>query len=141
VRVFLDAFLSASLDPRTQRIATVDARAVLGWEQYLSDDRPAVLMFRGMVEDAQKRGQIGPQSAGISARMIVSLLREATLAVMRSDEPRAAADEAAGIIDALICGLVIAPASPASATAARPASTNPKRGSRRTRGSQSTARG
>lgn len=130
VQVFLDAFLAASLDPRTHRIATVDARAVLGWEQYLADERPAVLMFRGILEEAQDCGMMTRHSAGVAARMIVALLREATLAMMRSDDPQAAADEAGAIIDRMIDGLRTATVSPAS----RPRAPRKTRARPRTKG-------
>ncbi len=100
------AFLDACLDPAVQRIALIDAPAVLGWEvwrQVGSEHRFGI--FVTGLNWAMVAGDIEDLPAVPLAHMLLGALNEGALFIARAERKAAARDEVAGIIDRLLGGL------------------------------------
>ncbi len=97
------AWLEMTLDPAIQRIALLDAAAVVGWARVREiDDRHTL---SGMRRNLERRAE---QSGGLDAdvdllaHMVLAAVNEAALFIVRADDPRAALAVGRQAVDALI---------------------------------------
>lgn len=99
-------WLDACADPEVQRIALMDAPAVLGWERWSEiGERYNIGLITGLLTDAIESGSIPPQPVEATALTMLGALREATLYVARSDNYQQAREDAGAVMDRLIDSL------------------------------------
>jgi AcrR family transcriptional regulator len=101
-----NAWLDASTDPEVQRIALVEAPAVLGYARW----REIGLQYgMGLVESvltfAIEAGRIPPQPVRPLAHVLIGALDEAALYIAQADDQDAARREARAVMSRLIAGL------------------------------------
>jgi Tetracyclin repressor-like, C-terminal domain len=95
--------LDACSDPEVQRIALVDAPAVLGWTRWTEiENRYNIGMMRALLSNAVETGRIPPQPIGATALTILGAMREATLYVALAEDHDLALEEAGLVINRLI---------------------------------------
>ena len=97
------AWLEMTLDPAIQRIALLDAAAVVGWARLRDIDERHTLS--GMRHNLER---LAAQSGGLDvdvdllAHMVLAAVNEAALFIARADDPRAALAVGRQAVDALI---------------------------------------
>jgi AcrR family transcriptional regulator len=96
------AWLEMTLDPAIQRIALLDAAAVVGWARLREIDERHTLS--GMRRNLRLAAQSGDLDADIDllAHMLLAAVNEAALFIVRADDPRAALAVGRQAVDALI---------------------------------------
>lgn len=100
------AFLSACLDPQTQRIILLDAPVVLGWEALREiESRYAVALLRMGLERAMADGRLAPRPVDPLARLLLGALSEGAMAIARSADQPATMRDYQREIDRLLDGL------------------------------------
>lgn len=91
MRLGLDAFLDACLEPEVQRVCLRDALSVLGWDVWYE---VAAQNSLGLVRESLRRcideGLIAPRPVDPLAHILVGGLTHASLAVARATDPVAA---------------------------------------------------
>ena len=104
------AWLEMTLDPAIQRIALLDAAAVVGWARVREiDDRHTLSGMRRNLE------RLAEQSGGLDAdidlmaHMVLAAVNEAALFIVRADDPRAALAVGRQAVDALVDRLTVVP--------------------------------
>jgi hypothetical protein len=97
-----------TLDPAIQRIALLDAAAVVGWARVREiDDRHTLSGMRRNLE------RLAAQSGGLDAdidllaHMVLAAVNEAALFIVRADDPRAALAVGRQAVDALVDRLTV----------------------------------
>lgn len=106
VRLGCGAFLDACLDPAVQRIALIDAPAVLGWVTWHEiEDRYALGLVVEGIRHAMDAGQITPGNPEPVARLLLGALTEAARVVVNARHQRAARREVGEVVDRLLAGL------------------------------------
>jgi AcrR family transcriptional regulator len=99
-------WLDASSDPDVQRIALVDAPAVLGWTRWTEiGNRYNIGMVRALLTTAVETGRIPPQPIEATALTILGAMREVTLYVARAEDHDQARGEAGAVVNRLIRSL------------------------------------
>jgi AcrR family transcriptional regulator len=103
-----EMFLDACLEPEVQRIALIDAPAVLGWEKWreIGAEHGLGLVEAGLTA-AVEAGNIAPQPVRPLAHLLIGALDEAALLVARAENQRAARAEVAKPLRGLLEGLVL----------------------------------
>jgi AcrR family transcriptional regulator len=106
LRLGAERFLDRCLEPEVQRIALLDAPAVLGWEQWREiGARYGLGLIAGLLEAGIEAGEIRRQPVDPLAHALLGALDEVAMLVARADDPAAARDEAgetlAGLVEAL----------------------------------------
>jgi AcrR family transcriptional regulator len=101
-----ERFLDHCLEPEVQRIALLDAPAVLGWEQWREiGARYGLGLIAGLLKAGIEAGEIRRQPVNPLAHALLGALDEVAMLVARADDPAAARDEAgetlAGLVEAL----------------------------------------
>jgi AcrR family transcriptional regulator len=96
------AWLETTLDPGVQRIALLDAPAVVGWARIREiDDRHTLSGMRANLERLA-----GPSGLDLDldllAHMVLAAVNEAALFIARADDPKAALKVGRDAVDALI---------------------------------------
>jgi AcrR family transcriptional regulator len=101
-----EAALDASQDAEVARITLVDAPAVLGWEAWRElGARYGLGLVRGALEAAVAQGVAARAPVEPLAHAVLAAIEEATLYVVRAQDPAAARAEAGAAVRALIEGL------------------------------------
>lgn len=104
------AFLEACIAQDVQRIALVDAPAVLGWEQWKRIQADHGLgLLTAELDNATEAGALRPQPTGALARVLFGALTEGALHIARSPRPGTARGEVAEVIDNLVESMLTAP--------------------------------
>ncbi|MGH2986309.1 MAG: TetR/AcrR family transcriptional regulator [Solirubrobacterales bacterium] len=106
LRLGADRFLDRCLEPEVQRIALLDAPAVLGWEQWREiGARYGLGLIAGLLEAGIEAGEIRRQPVDPLAHALLGALDEVAMLVARADDSAAARQEAgetlAGLVEAL----------------------------------------
>ena len=101
-----DEFLDHCLEPEVQQIVLLDAPAVLGWEEWREiGARYGFGLIEALVKAGIESGEIREQPVKPLAHALLGALDEIAMLVARSDDPRAAREEAgdtlAGLVEAL----------------------------------------
>jgi AcrR family transcriptional regulator len=106
IELGIDMLLDACLEPDVQRIALLEAPAVLGWERFREIGAEAGLgLIEATLGAAMEAGVIAPQPAKPLAHVVMGALDEAALLVARSEDPEKARKEVAGTLRSLLNGL------------------------------------
>ena len=88
------AYLDACLDPAVQRIALIDAPAVLGREEkHELDERYGLSLIRGALQELMDAGLLAPQLLEPLTHLVLSVEREAARYIARADDMPAARKE------------------------------------------------
>jgi AcrR family transcriptional regulator len=104
-------FLDACLEPRVQRIALLDAPAVLGWNAWREiGARYGLGLIQAALQAALDAGAIPAQPVRPLAHVLLGALDEAAMLVARADDVVAMRREVGETIDRLL-GALTAPAS------------------------------
>ncbi|MGH9277861.1 MAG: TetR/AcrR family transcriptional regulator [Acidimicrobiales bacterium] len=100
------AYLDASLDPATQRIALMDAPSVLGWDAWreIGAEHRFGLLAAGL-SWAMAAGEIEPQSVAPLVHVLLGALNEGALFIARADDRMEARDEVVAAVERLLAGL------------------------------------
>lgn len=100
------AFLDTALDPEVQRIALLDAPAVLGTRTKVEiDARHSLAAVRAAVDTAIAERLIEPLDTDAVARLLLAACSEAAILIATSDDPTAARSTVGGTLDRLLEGL------------------------------------
>ena len=100
------AFLDHCLEPEMQRIALIDAPAVLGWERWREIGSSYGLgLTEATLQAGIDAGVIVPLPARPLAHLFIGALDEAALAVARAPDPGAARTEMVAVLDGMLDGL------------------------------------
>jgi AcrR family transcriptional regulator len=101
-----DFWLDACSDPEVQRIALVDAPAVLGWTRWTEiGNRYNIGMVRDLLTNAIEIGRIPQQPVEATAMTILGAMREVTMYVARAEDHDRARQEAGAVMGRLIHAL------------------------------------
>jgi AcrR family transcriptional regulator len=102
-----DMFLDHCLEPEVQRIALLDAPAVLGWERWREiGARYALGLIEGVLKAGMEADQIRPQPVESLSHALLGALDEVAMLVARAEDPAAARRDAGATIDGLLAALV-----------------------------------
>jgi AcrR family transcriptional regulator len=106
LRLGADRFLDRCLEPEVQRIALLDAPAVLGWEQWREiGARYGLGLISALLTAGIEAGELRRQPVDPLAHALLGALDEIAMLVARADDPPRARAEAgetlAGLIEAL----------------------------------------
>jgi AcrR family transcriptional regulator len=100
------AFLAACGEPEFERIALLDAPAVLGWERWREIGLAHGLgLVAGTLQAGMDAGAIARQPATPLAHLLIGALDEGALYIARAADRAVARAEVEGILDRLIDGL------------------------------------
>lgn len=100
------AFLALCSDPAIERIALLDAPAVLGWERWRAIGlRYGLGLVAGTIQAGIDAGLIAPQPATPLAHALIGALDESALYVARAEDPETARAEVVAVMDRMIDGL------------------------------------
>jgi AcrR family transcriptional regulator len=103
-----NAFLDACLDPAVQRIALIDALAVLGWERWREIDTQYNLrLVMGALQAAMDEGIIAPAPIDSLAHMLIGAITEAAIFIAHADDKPAARRAVGANVVQLLSGLRI----------------------------------
>jgi AcrR family transcriptional regulator len=96
-------FLDHCLEPEVQRIALLDAPAVLGWEQWRAiGARYGLGLIAGLLTAGIEAGEIRRQPVDPLAHALLGALDEVAMLVARAEDPRAARAEAGETLELLV---------------------------------------
>ncbi len=100
------AYLDAGLDPAVQRIALLDAPAVLGWDAWRSigSQHRFGLLALGL-HAAMAAGEMVDQPVAPLAHVLLGALNEGAMFIAGAEDRTAARDEVAGVVFGLLRGL------------------------------------
>lgn len=102
----VDQFLDLSLESEVQRIALLDAPAVLGWDDWHEiEERYGLGLIEAGLAAAVDAGQIEPVPVPELALMLLGALIEAALRLARADDQPAARRRTGDALRALLEGL------------------------------------
>jgi AcrR family transcriptional regulator len=107
LRAGTSAWLRMALDPAVQRIAIVDAPAVVGWSRWRElDEQHTLGGLRASLRAVAELGRLPPEQVDVLANMVLASVTEAALMIARSDEPKAALKSGQAAVDTLLDRLV-----------------------------------
>lgn len=99
-------FLDACTDPEVQRIALMDAPAVLGWAEWRSiEEKYGLGLVTAALEMAIEAGALRPQPVRPLAHVLLAAMSEAGMLIATADDDSAARDEVESALIALLEGL------------------------------------
>jgi len=99
-------FLELSLQAEVQRIALIDAPAVLGWKRWHEIEAQHGLgLIQAGLDAAVEAGQLKPLPTADLANAILGALIESALSVARADDRKAAQQRAEQVLVAMLDGL------------------------------------
>ena len=108
----VDAFLDECAEPEVQRIALIEAPAVLGWETWREVGlRHGLGLTEAVLEAAIAAGRIAPQPVRPLAHVLIGALDEAALFIARAGDPAAARVAMRDVLLGMVRGLAPAPPS------------------------------
>lgn len=89
------AFLDACADPEVQRVALLDAPAVLGWERWRAVDAAHGLgLLKAGLQDAMAAGELAERPVDALAHLLSGAMNEAGMWIARAANPKRARREA-----------------------------------------------
>jgi AcrR family transcriptional regulator len=101
-----EAFLEACAEPDINRIALLDAPAVLGWEQWRAVGLKYGLgLTDAILRAAMDAGRIAEQPLRPLAHVLLGALDEAALYVARAEDPVVAREEMRTVLTGILRGL------------------------------------
>jgi AcrR family transcriptional regulator len=103
LRAGAQLFLEACAEPEVERIILLDAPAVLGWEAWRDlAGRYGLGLVQLALQSAMDAGAIVPQPVVPLAHVLIGALDECALYVARAEDPPAAREQCAAIIDQIL---------------------------------------
>jgi AcrR family transcriptional regulator len=100
------AWLDACAEPEVQRIALIEAPAVLGWERWREINlRYGMGLVQGLLDYGISVGRVVAQPVEPLSHVLIGALDEAALYLARADDPAGARREIGAVIDRLIQSL------------------------------------
>jgi AcrR family transcriptional regulator len=106
------AWLRMAVDPAVQRIALVDAPAVVGWTRWRElDERHTLGRLRANLRAIADAGGLPAEQVDVLAHMVLASVNEAALMIARADDPEAALAAGQAAVEVLLGRLVAAPTS------------------------------
>jgi AcrR family transcriptional regulator len=99
------AYLDASLDPATQRIALIDAPSVLGWDAWHNGFQHLFGLLAMGLHWAVAAGEMEDQPVVPLAHVLLGALNEGAMYIARSDDRAGARDGVAAAISGVLAGL------------------------------------
>ncbi len=106
VRAGTEAYLDVCLDPAVQRITSIEAPAVLGWEKYRNlDEKYGLSLIRGALQELMDVGLIAPQPIEPLAHLVLSAVVEAAMYIARADDMAITRKEMRASLEHLLDGL------------------------------------
>jgi AcrR family transcriptional regulator len=106
LRVGVSAFLDACMDPKTARIALVDAPSILGWQEWREiDERHGLGLIVTGLELGVQSGMIAPRPIKPLAHLLLGAAGEAGMMIANSPNPRRARKEIEPALITLVEGL------------------------------------
>jgi AcrR family transcriptional regulator len=107
LRAGCDAWLRMALDPAVQRIALLDAPAVVGWTRWRELDEQYTLGgVRRNLRRISRRGRLALGDVDLLAHMVLAAVNEAALFIAGADDAEAALATGRASVDALLTRLV-----------------------------------
>jgi AcrR family transcriptional regulator len=106
IREGMSAFLDVCVDGDFQRIVLVDGPRVLGadaWEDLV--ERYGRSLLEQWLERCVGTGDLESLPVRALARLLIAMLTEASLAIARAEDPAAARDDLAVVLDRVLTGL------------------------------------
>ncbi len=101
------SWLRMALDPAIQRIALLDAPAVVGWTRWRDlDEKHTLGRLRANMRRVAGDGRLPPGQIDLFAHMLLAALNEAALLIARSEDQRAALAAARAAVNTLLDRLV-----------------------------------
>lgn len=102
-----EMFLDHCLEPEVQRIALLDAPAVLGWERWREiGARYGLGLIEGLLTAGMEQGEIRRRPVEPLAHALLGALDEVAMYVARAEDPKAARDEAGETLTGLVRSLL-----------------------------------
>ena len=102
------AFLEICAEPEIERVALLDAPAVLGWARWREIGFAHGLgLVAAMLQAGIDAGALAPQPVTPLAHLLLGALDEGALYVARADDADAARAEVVAVVDRLIDGLTV----------------------------------
>jgi AcrR family transcriptional regulator len=96
-------WLRLAVDPAVQRIALVDAPAVLGWSRWREiDERHTLGGVKAGLARIKAEGRLPAGDADVLAHMLMAAVNEAALMVARADDPEAGLAAGLESVDTLL---------------------------------------
>jgi AcrR family transcriptional regulator len=107
LRAGCSAWLRMALDPAVQRIALIDAPAVVGWTRWRELDEQHILGgLRRNLELIAQDDRLPAGDVDLFAHMVLASVNEAALFIARAKNPRRALTQGQATVDTLIDRLV-----------------------------------
>jgi AcrR family transcriptional regulator len=101
-----EAYLDVCLDPAIQRIALIDAPAVLGWDGWREVmSRYGLALIQGGLQAAMDEGALERQPVAPLAHALLGALSEAAMVIARAQDVRATRREMGATVRRLLEGL------------------------------------
>jgi AcrR family transcriptional regulator len=98
-------WMRLAADPTVQRIALIDAPAVVGWQKWREiDGRHSFGLLRGTLEAIAAMGRLRQDAVELLAHLLLASMLEAALVIAHSDDPIASRHET--VLDEFITRLV-----------------------------------
>ena len=98
--------MDACLDPAVQRITSIEAPAVLGWEKYRNlDEKYGLSLIRGALQELMDVGLIAPQPIEPLTHLVLSAVVEAAMYIARADDMATTRKEMRASLEHLLDGL------------------------------------
>jgi AcrR family transcriptional regulator len=103
----VDGWLAACEEPEVRQVLLLDGPAVLGWDGFRDMAlRHGLGLTEAMLSAAVDAGRLAPQPTRPLAHVIIGALDEAAMYVATAEDHAAAREEVAGVLHALLDGLV-----------------------------------
>ena len=111
LRAGFAVWLGTARDPAVQRIALLDAPAVLGWSRLREIDTAHVLGgLRTIMQQLADDGRLPPVDVDVLTHMLLAAVSESALMIATADDPDAALAAASDAVEGLLDRLITAPA-------------------------------
>ena len=107
LRAGCSTWLDVALDPALQRIAFLDATAVVGWDRYHQlDEQHTLGRLKTGLRRIARTGRLPEEDVDVLAHMIVGAVGEAAKLIVHADNPEAARGKGQAALDLLLTRLV-----------------------------------
>jgi AcrR family transcriptional regulator len=106
MKIGANAWLDASADPEVQRIALIEAPAVLGWERWREISlRYGMGLVQSILVHAISVGRVPDQPVEPLAHVLIGALDEAAMYLTQAEDPERARTEVGAVLERLIDSL------------------------------------
>lgn len=108
IRAGFRAYLDACLRPEVGRIVLIDGPAVLGWSKWHEiDQRHAFGLTLRAIQHAMENNKIERAPVDAMTRVLLGAVTQASLDIVRSDDPQATRRELGEVIDLILTRLAL----------------------------------